>query len=100
MAKDCDGKTVCQRCKKDHLTIMHYDVRPASAPETLYKYAAPHMPDSSKKETRCSVMCGNKDNMLSCSKTILCELHHENRPAKIIRAYAVIDDQSKLNLHR
>ena len=85
MVRECSSDAACAKCRGNHVTLMHRD-------KGIYN-------DSSKsrclenedtdRKTLCSVVCGNPLKTLSCSKTVLCEIHHEKNPQNAIKLYAI-----------
>lgn len=88
LAKDCQKRMKCNICKEPgHATALHVEKR-ASDTET----------DSQVKAV-CTQICGNvHKTSKSCAKTLLVNIHHANNPNKVLRTYAIIDEQSNRSL--
>lgn len=88
LAKDCQKRIKCNICKEPgHATALHVEKR-ASDTET----------DSQVKAV-CTQIFGNvHKTSKSCAKTLLVNIHHANNPDKVLRTYAIIDEQSNRSL--
>ena len=94
MSKDCNNKQRCSICKRDHIYVMHSDRRPQNAIKFPKKKPVDYPPPEQDNNALCSVVCGGPNRALSCSKTILSEVHHVSHPEKRTRMYVILDDHS------
>lgn len=81
ISKDCKEKVVCQKCSKNHNSLLHKDI-PEQPPVT----------------TSCTEVCGEGNfSGRSCSKVCLVRLSSQDS-GKSMTAFAIIDDQSNRSL--
>ena len=71
-------------------------LHPGPAPWT--KNSKPDMEPAADITTQCTEVCGGNLTNRSCSKICLIKVYPESERNKVIKAYAIIDDQSKRSL--
>ncbi|KAK3735485.1 hypothetical protein QZH41_005037 [Actinostola sp. cb2023] len=90
-----------KECKAfDEKTFQERIVKPMSAARyarviAIRPYCTDHGEEVSSK---CTSMCNGRRGGLSCSKIILVDVSHQNRPDETRRIYALIDDQSNASM--
>ncbi|KAK3735590.1 hypothetical protein QZH41_003620 [Actinostola sp. cb2023] len=82
IAKDCKADVRCEICESDrHPTLLHRE-----------------RDHGEEVTSKCTSMCNGRRGGLSCSKIILVDVSHQNRPDETRRIYALIDDQSNASM--
>ena len=93
LAKNCHNRQHCLKCRRDHSTIMHPETQ-RNKPRNSPRRTVSTPQEENQHNVLCSVVCGHPEKALSCSKTVLCKIHHESDPSKSLLVYALIDDMS------
>ena len=78
IAKECESDVKCDKCGSDrHPSILHAE-------------------KDGEVTSSCTSLCGTRGT--SCSKIVLVDVFHENRPEEPHQIYAIIDDQSNASM--
>ncbi|KAK3727951.1 hypothetical protein QZH41_004895 [Actinostola sp. cb2023] len=79
IAKECESQVTCSECNSDrHPTLLHKEK------------------DGEELKSNCTSVC--KKGGVSCSKILLVDVFHHQRPQERHRVYAIIDDQSNTSM--
>ncbi|KAK3710874.1 hypothetical protein QZH41_004275 [Actinostola sp. cb2023] len=79
IAKECESEITCSKCNSDrHPTLLHKEK------------------DGEELKSNCTSVC--KKEGVSCSKILLVDVFHHQRPQERHRVYAIIDDQSNTSM--
>ena len=107
LAKDCRHTVKCSQCQSDkHLAVMHVGKPPEPKEPEVQDQSVnedqnsgpPSHGGENEATAKCTELCGNNHGGRSCSKICLANIYVTTNPAKKIRAYVVIDDQSNCSL--
>ncbi|XP_060079797.1 uncharacterized protein LOC132559197 [Ylistrum balloti] len=99
LAKDCTEKVICTVCKgSSHFTMFHddkYQPRQSHGEERTSIRG-----DNRKINSKCTQLCGETGPFVgkSCAKTVLVNIHKDGQLNNVLRAYAIIDEQSNRTL--
>ena len=96
--KDCKTEISCEICKKKHATSMHDDSYGTKREFTVKKdhkvsYVDANSRSNSTPSNLCTAICGGESGK-SCSKVLLVDLSLPSKSNKILRCYAILDEQS------
>ena len=98
MAKDCNAVIKCRECESErHVSALH-----PGPPPPLPGYGGEGAEETPQPAvtSRCTEVCGEGQSGRSCSKICLVKLFPKEHPERVIRTYAVLDDQSNRSLAR
>ncbi|XP_067279227.1 uncharacterized protein [Pseudorasbora parva] len=104
LAKDCKVTVMCSECESNrHVTVMHpgppCQVPKSPTPQTSYGAEGDDSELSSSTVTsHCTEICGKGQPGKSCSKICLVQVFPQNHPEKVVKMYAILDDQSNRSL--
>ena len=88
MIKSCPSDLKCDLCNGNHSALMHKERRD---PEYSDKYKRG---GSEQRNSLCTRVCNNYKYARNCSKTLLVELSLPNISDRVLKTYAILDDQS------
>ena len=91
-SKSCRKRLTCQKCKRPHPTILHYDSQDGKEPKDPEKTNV----DSDQPSSNTSHVCHTvgEGNSVTTSMIIPVWLHHKDNPDKEVLVYALLDDAS------
>ena len=88
VARQCKVKVKCETCGSDHHSVLlHKEKKREQRPE-----------DGEEVSVARSSVNFHAAGRVSCSKIALVDVFHPNRPQKVIRAYALVDEQSNVSM--
>ncbi|XP_071161241.1 uncharacterized protein [Mytilus edulis] len=106
-SRECNARISCKECgSKQHTTALHITrpQQPASSQSSSPKQAYGGEPTESA-ETKstsvnsiCTEICKDTYSGKSCAKILPVNVYHKDNQYKVIRMYAIIDDQSNRSL--
>lgn len=102
MAKDCPVELKCNECESDqHCTVMHPDTDLSAAVSSVAESDTEqqHNP-SSEVTSRCTEVCGGGLPARSCAKICLVQVFPQGQRERLVKMYAILDDQSNRSLGR
>ena len=86
-AENCDQPPPnCNICHKRHLTALHIEPTPESKGKS-------NISQPNHTSTACTQVCGEGTGR-SCARIVLVNASHQSNPAKKLKTYAVLDDQT------
>lgn len=95
LARDCKALVKGEHCGLGHASAMHIDRTPTDA---MAHGGENNQSQKTEVTPKCTALCGDKFVGKSCSKTLLVDVYCSEQPENVIRAYAIIDDQSNCSL--
>lgn len=104
LAKDCKVAVMCNECEsKLHVSVMHpgpsSQVPKSPTPQESHAEEGDDNELSTSTVTsHCTQICGKGQSGKSCSKICLVRVFPQNQPEKVVKMYAVLDDQSNRSL--
>ncbi|XP_052069035.1 uncharacterized protein LOC127708232 [Mytilus californianus] len=106
-SRECNARISCKECgSKQHTTALHITrpQQPASSQSSSPKQAYSGEPTESAEtkstsvNSTCTEICKDIYSGKSCAKILPVNVYHKNNQDKVIRMYAIIDDQSNRSL--
>ncbi|XP_071123362.1 uncharacterized protein [Mytilus edulis] len=106
-SRDCNASISCKECgSKQHTTALHITrlQKPASSQSSSPKQAYGGEPIESAEtkatsvNSTCTEICKDTYSGKSCVKILPVNVYHKDNQYKVIRMYAIIDDQSNRSL--
>lgn len=91
-SKNCRKRLTCQKCKRPHPTILHYDSQDDKEPKDPEKTNV----NSNQLSSNTSHVCHTvgEENSVTTSMIVPVWLHHKDSPDKEVLVYALLDDAS------
>ena len=91
-SKSCRKRLTCQKCKRPHPTILHYDSQDGKEPKDPEKTNV----DSDQPSSNTSHVCHTvgEGNSVTTSMIVPVWLHRKDNPDKEVLVYALLDDAS------
>lgn len=91
----CDQRPKCDKCGRNHLTILHRDQPRDSPPIYNSTTVTPkENVDPGHGSSLCTKVCGDENLSRSCSKTVLVDISCPKKSRPTLRCYAILDDHS------
>jgi hypothetical protein len=89
LARNCKATIKCKKCDSDrNLVLLHRDKR-----ENV-----DNKNDGEEVRATCTKLCDSNRGGLSCSKIVLMDISLQDKPDKIHRVYALVDEQSNASM--
>lgn len=95
---ECQAVVKCDTCNKEHVTVMHQSDDYKSSNLHYSRTEAGRDSNENKRRAMCMTLCSNPEKRKNCSKVVLVDISMSEVPNKVLRAYAIIDDQSNTSL--
>lgn len=96
IASECKQKIRCSICGSGrHPDILHLNSEDKT--ESVKETETPTKSEE-KINSKCTWICNGNPGGLSCSKIVLVDVYHEDRPDDVHRIYAIVDDQSNASI--
>ena len=106
-SRECNARISCKECgSKQHTTALHITrpQQPANSQSSSPKQAYGGEPIESAEtkatsvNSTCTEICKDTYSGKSCAKILPVNVYHKDNQYKVIRMYAIIDDQSNRSL--
>ncbi|XP_068238309.1 uncharacterized protein [Palaemon carinicauda] len=103
ISRNCNAKISCKECgSKQHATALHITGGKLSKDIPQAAHGGEHAEMAETKTTSinssCTEICKDYYGGKSCAKILPVKVFHKDSPDKVVRMYAIIDDQSNRSL--